>query len=70
MEELREAAIVKSLSKRSDIALCVHGINKRYCTTCANKKPSKSVKTKKAELVVDESAVEAANEAAKAAKKE
>lgn len=65
MEELREAAIVKSLSKRSDIALCVHGINKRYCTTCANKKPAKATKTKKAELQADAAAVEAAKEAGK-----
>ena len=62
MEELREAAIVKSLSKRSDIALCVHGINKRYCTSCANKKHANSTKSKMAQT---EAAADGATEAAK-----
>jgi hypothetical protein len=65
MEELREAAIVKSLSKRSDIALCVHGINKRFCTTCANKKPAKSTKSKKAAAEGAAPAAEASAEPAK-----
>jgi hypothetical protein len=56
MEELREAAIVKSLSKRSDIVLCVHGINKNYCATCKAKKPAKSTRAKKNAAAADAAA--------------
>lgn len=53
MEELRNAATVKSLSKRSNVDLCVHGINKSYCQVCAAKKAAKSTRVKKAAPVAD-----------------
>jgi hypothetical protein len=37
---LKDAAIVKTLSKRSAVALCIHGINKKYCNHCAAAKKS------------------------------
>lgn len=41
--ELRDALIVKALSKRSKVDLCTHGINKKFCSFCeAKKKRSKS----------------------------
>jgi hypothetical protein len=49
VEVLREAANLKALSKRSKIALCVHGINKKYCTPCSTKKAPKSKKAAAAE---------------------
>jgi hypothetical protein len=58
VEDLREAAIVKSLSKRSKIALCVHGINKAYCTYCA-KAPAKKSKKKAADAAPADAAPEA-----------
>lgn len=40
-EALKNAATVRSLGKRSGVALCVHGINKKYCKYClSSKKPS------------------------------
>jgi hypothetical protein len=36
--ELREAMIVKTLSKRSKVDLCTHGINKKFCSFCEAKK--------------------------------
>jgi hypothetical protein len=49
MEALKNAANVEALSKRSAVALCVHGINKKYCKSCLNsKKPSKGRKDTKA----------------------
>ena len=38
LEELREALIQKALGKRSNITVCVHGINKYYCTYCKQPK--------------------------------
>ncbi|HEY3321662.1 MAG TPA: hypothetical protein VGP72_14425 [Planctomycetota bacterium] len=37
---MKDAAIVKTLSKRSAVALCIHGINKKYCNHCAAAKKS------------------------------
>lgn len=47
LEELREALIQKALGKRSNITVCVHGINKYYCTYCKQPK-AKAPKTPKA----------------------
>jgi hypothetical protein len=58
MEELRSAAIVKSLAKRSKIDLCVHGINKTYCASCLAKKQAKSPKAKKAAAAAAAAAAE------------
>ena len=38
LKELREALIQKALGKRSNITVCVHGINKYYCTYCKQPK--------------------------------
>jgi hypothetical protein len=48
LEERREALIQRSLGRRANITLCVHGINKYYCKTCeakTAKAPKKSAKT-------------------------
>ena len=48
-EELKNAATVKTLGKRSGVALCLHGINKKYCKFCLDsKKPSVGCKGTKA----------------------
>ena len=44
-EELKNAATVRLLSKRSGVALCLHGINKKFCKYCLDsKKPSEGRK--------------------------
>ncbi len=61
MEALKEAGVVKSLSKRATLALCVHGINKKYCKTCLSaKKPAK--KSAKAAAAEAEASPETAAE--------
>jgi hypothetical protein len=48
-EELKNAATVRTLGKRSGVALCLHGINKKYCKYCLeSKKPSGARKGTKA----------------------
>jgi hypothetical protein len=44
MEDRKEALNLKTLGKRANITLCNHGINKKYCKPCSEKKPSKSKK--------------------------
>gem|GEM_PF-7043785 len=46
MEERKEALNMRTLGKRSKITLCLHGINKKYCTPCNTKKAPKSKKAK------------------------
>ena len=46
MEELKNAATVRALSKHVTVALCVHGINTKYCKTCLSKKPAKASRAK------------------------
>ena len=47
-EERNEALIQRSLGNRANITVCVHGINKNYCTPCNTKKAPKAAKAKKA----------------------
>jgi hypothetical protein len=52
MEERKEALNTKTLGKRSKVDLCVHGINKKYCTPCNTKKAPKSKKAKAEPAVI------------------
>jgi hypothetical protein len=51
LEDRKEALNLKTLGKRANITLCNHGINKKYCKPCSEKKPLKS---KKSAAVVEE----------------
>lgn len=44
---LKEKAISKALAKRSKVALCMHGINTKYCLRCCEINAKKSEKRKK-----------------------
>jgi hypothetical protein len=44
LEQRREALIQRSLGRRANIELCLHGINKYYCTHCTAKKAAKPAK--------------------------
>lgn len=41
-EERKAALTLRSMGKRGDISLCIHGINEKYCKTCLAKKAAKS----------------------------
>ena len=59
-EEVRkQAAIRRSLGNRSNITVCIHGINKYHCKKCDDSsKPVKAAKVKKAPKAVEPKAVE------------
>jgi hypothetical protein len=54
IEEQREALIQRSLARRANITLCVHGINTNYCKTCEAKKTKAPKKKTKATAVVED----------------